>query len=112
MQAMDEEHELLINPVVQESVLHNTKTISDLRSLLSSLLGIAAGTLGLESYAGFIFYFVMSAFTSLLMGVFLAGGKPKEYFRGGWWDLLSSELIGGLAGYVLTWTLFLGLVGV
>ena len=25
MQAMDEEHELLINPVVQESVLHNTK---------------------------------------------------------------------------------------
>lgn len=54
----------------------------------------------------------MSTFTSLLMGVFLAGGKPKDYFRGGWWDLLSSELVGGLAGYVLTWTLFLGLVGV
>ena len=89
-----------------------SRTLSDLRSLLSSLLGIAAGTLGLDSYAGFVFYFVMTTFTSLLMLAFLAHGDPRRYFKGGWWDVCTADLVGGLSGYVLTWTLFLGLVGV
>ncbi|KAF8477010.1 Rab5-interacting protein-domain-containing protein [Kalaharituber pfeilii] len=107
---MHEEQELLIHPVVQESVTHNAKTVSDIRNLTSSLFGVAAGILGLESYAGFLFYFLGTAFVSLLIVGLLARGDTKRYFRGGYWDILTMEVLNGLSGYILTWTLFLGLV--
>ncbi|KAF3933863.1 hypothetical protein ABW19_dt0202194 [Dactylella cylindrospora] len=107
-----EERDLQIHPIVPENVISNTKTISDLHSLSSSLLGIAAGILGLESYTGFLFYLLGTAFVSFLIITFPMGGKPEVYVRGGWKDVIGGDLVGGVMGYVLTWTLFFGLVRV
>ncbi|KAI9866530.1 MAG: hypothetical protein M1813_001082 [Trichoglossum hirsutum] len=107
---MIDEHELAIHPVVQESVQHNAKIISDIRNLTASLFGIAAGVLGLESYSGFLFYLVGTLFVSTLMFIFLAEGRPARYFQNPGMDLWWSEVFGGLSSFVLTWTLFFGLV--
>ncbi|KAI5799163.1 Rab5-interacting protein-domain-containing protein [Peziza echinospora] len=110
--SLTEERELLIHPIVPESVAHNTKTVSDIRNLTSSLFGIAAGILGLESYVGFLFYILGTTFVSLLMVGLLARGEGGvgRYFKGGLWEILSLEVVGGMSGFILTWTLFLGLV--
>ncbi|KAJ2900289.1 Rab5-interacting protein-domain-containing protein [Zalerion maritima] len=61
------EREYQISPIVQESVVHNTKSLTNLQSLAATLFGISAGILGLESYSGFIFYF---AFYLIITGLF------------------------------------------
>ncbi|KAI9698132.1 MAG: hypothetical protein M1836_004134 [Candelina mexicana] len=137
---MIDERELAINPIVQESVQHNTQVLSSLRSLTASLFGIAAGILGLESWPGFLFYFLGTLFISLLVWVLRAEGLARlggsgrrstgeersrqkgqkekmgdkgrggKYFRGGLLEIMGSEVLEGLSSFVLTWTLFFGLV--
>ncbi|PMD51753.1 uncharacterized protein K444DRAFT_574504 [Hyaloscypha bicolor E] len=104
------ERELQINPIVQESVLHNTKTLTTLHNLTASLFGVGAGILGLESYLGFVFYLIFSLITSALVYAFrVRPGIVKEYFRSSI-ELWTGGLFEGLSGFVLTWTLFYGLV--
>ncbi|KAH6675509.1 Rab5-interacting protein-domain-containing protein [Tricladium varicosporioides] len=108
------ERELQISPIVQESVMHNTKTLATLHNLTASLFGIGAGVLGLESYPGFIFYLVFSLLTSALVYALrvrpgINKGGVETYFRGSM-ELWTGGLVEGLSGFVLTWTLFYGLV--
>ncbi|KAF2200400.1 hypothetical protein GQ43DRAFT_396508 [Delitschia confertaspora ATCC 74209] len=106
----EEERQLAINPIVQSSVQHNTQVISNIRNLTASLFGVAAGTLGLESYPGFIFYLLGTLIVSVLLFMFRAEGQPSKYFHRPMSDLWLGEVFGGLSGFVLTWTLFYGLV--
>ncbi|KAI4674657.1 DNA polymerase delta processivity factor [Alternaria hordeiaustralica] len=78
--ALNEERELAIHPIVASSVQHNTQVISNIRSLTASLFGVAAGTLGLESYTGFIFYLLGSLVVSALLFALKTNGKPGAYF--------------------------------
>ncbi|KAF1986209.1 hypothetical protein K402DRAFT_332957 [Aulographum hederae CBS 113979] len=107
---MIDERELAINPIVQDSVMHNAKTLSNIRSLTASLFGVAAGTLGLESYPGFLFYFAGTLVVSLFVFALRAEARPKEFFYRPMMDLWAGDVVGGLSGFVLTWTLFYGLV--
>ncbi|TPX16718.1 uncharacterized protein E0L32_003659 [Thyridium curvatum] len=116
---MPSEKELQISPIVQESVMHNTKTLSNLQTLTASLFGVAAGILGLESYSGFLFYIIFSLLTAALFYTLrvaptsLPAGKApldtSRYFRGPF-EFWTGGLFNGLAGFILTWTLFYGLV--
>ncbi|KAH8161384.1 hypothetical protein CIB48_g6870 [Xylaria polymorpha] len=63
---MPTEREFQIAPIVPESVMLNTKTLSNLQNLTASIFGAAAGILGLESYSGFLFYFVFTILTTAL----------------------------------------------
>lgn len=75
--------------------------------------------MGLESYDGFLFYIAFTLLTALLFYAVrvapesVAAGKPaldtSRYFRGSL-ELWTSGLGGSLAGFILTWTLFYGLV--
>ncbi|KAL6810674.1 Rab5-interacting domain-containing protein [Trichoderma sp. SZMC 28013] len=113
------EQELQINPIVQDSVAHNTKTLTNLHSLTASLFGVGAGILGLESYYGFLFYIAFSITTSLLFYVLqiapssLGEGRSVldsgRYYRGAL-ELWTGGIFNGLPGFILTWTLFYGLV--
>ncbi|KAF7859545.1 hypothetical protein EAF04_008626 [Stromatinia cepivora] len=109
------EREMQISPIVQESVMHNTKTLATLHNLTASLFGVAAGILGLESYPGFLFYIFFTLLTTTFVYVFrIAPHMSKDtmgnrYFRGAW-EFWTSGLVEGLSGFVLTWTLFYGLV--
>lgn len=95
------------------------QTLTNLHSLTASLFGVGAGILGLESYYGFLFYVVFSIITTLLFYIFqLAPGSLAEgrgvldtsrYYRGTL-DLWTSGIFNGLPGFILTWTLFYGLV--
>ncbi|MCJ1332480.1 hypothetical protein MMC10_009173 [Thelotrema lepadinum] len=132
---MIDERARAINPIVPESVAHNSRVrlplplspsiklppktnppspaqqvLSQIRSLTASLFGIAAGTLGLESGAGFVFYFVGTVFVSELVTRVLAAGKPERYFENVYSELALKDVFGGLMSFVLTWTLFFGLV--
>ncbi|CCC06486.1 unnamed protein product [Sordaria macrospora k-hell] len=75
------EKDYQISPIVQESVMHNSKSLQNLQSLSASLFGISAGILGLESYSGFLFYIFFSFLTSLLMYIIRVAPStfPKEY---------------------------------
>lgn len=99
------------------------QTLSNLYSLTSSLFGVTAGILGLESYAGFLLYLVLSVITTLLVYAIrvapdnLAQGgsagpfSTDRFFRGAL-QFWSGGLASGVSGFVLTWTLFYGLVRV
>ncbi|KAI1065327.1 hypothetical protein LB507_000632 [Fusarium sp. FIESC RH6] len=135
---MPSERELQISPIVPESMIHNTKVsypwyrslrtypltfsaqaLSNLNSLTASLFGVTAGVLGLESYYGFLVYIVFSFITTLLFYVLKVAPEslpkghapldPSRYFRGlfGFWV---GGIFNGISGFVLTWTLFYGLV--
>lgn len=145
---MIDERELIVHPIVQESVQHNARvspferqtpapcirgraghcslcessgslpdtltyispqTVSNIRALTASLFGVAAGTLGLESFPGFIFYFIGTAIVSLLIYVLKTESKPEGYFYHPLGDLWAGDMFGGLMSFVLTWTLFYGL---
>jgi len=100
---------------VPESIIHNTKTLTNIRNLTASLFGIGAGILGLESYPGFLFYLLFSLLTSFLIYLFRVRptaskeGDTSRYFQSAiqFW---TGGLLDGLSGFVLTWTLFYGLV--
>jgi hypothetical protein len=97
------------------SYLMPAQTLATLHNLTASLLGIGAGILGLESYPGFIFYVILTLLTSALVYFFrvrptaAAELDTTRYFISGW-SLWTGGLIDGLSGFVLTWTLFYGLV--
>ncbi|CAG8950495.1 hypothetical protein HYFRA_00006992 [Hymenoscyphus fraxineus] len=111
------EREMQISPIVQDSVMHNTKTLTTLHNLTASLFGVGAGILGLESYSGFVFYIIFTLLTSALVyglrvrpaGVQNGKGGIERYFQGSM-ELWTGGLVDGLSGFVLTWTLFYGLV--
>ncbi|KAI9845803.1 MAG: hypothetical protein M1837_004483 [Sclerophora amabilis] len=118
---MIDEKELAIHPVVQDSVQHNARvglslltsfvlTLSNIRNLTASLFGIAAGVLGLESYPGFIFYLLGTMLVSALIWAYLAERRPPRYFASPMMDVWVKDVLGGLSSFVLTWTLFFGLV--
>lgn len=116
---MPTERELQVSPIVSESVMHNTKALYNLQSLTASIFGVAAGILGLESYSGFLFYVIFSVLTTLLFYTFrvaptslksgLAMFDTSRYYRTQY-EFWTGGIFGGLAGYILTWTLFYGLV--
>ncbi|KAJ9161358.1 hypothetical protein NKR19_g2364 [Coniochaeta hoffmannii] len=116
---MPTEKDYQISPVVQESIAHNSRTLFNYQSLTASLFGVCAGILGLESYAGFLFYIIATLSTCFLFYALRvaptsipAGKAPLDtsrYFRGAF-EFWTSGLSGGLAGFILTWTLFYGLV--
>jgi ER membrane protein complex subunit 6 len=95
------------------------QALSNLQSLTASIFGVAAGILGLESYSGFLFYIIFSILTTMLFytarvapASLKSGLGPfdtSRYFRSQY-EFWSGGVMGGLAGYVLTWTLFYGLV--
>jgi hypothetical protein len=64
----------------------------------------------LESYPGFAFYFLGTFIVSILLFVMRAEGKPSAYFHKPLGDLWGGEVFNGLSSFVLTWTLFYGLV--
>lgn len=104
------------------------QTLYNLQSLTASLFGVAAGILGLESYSGFLFYLAFTLLTSVLFyavrvapsssaaspsGKAGSGGggllDTSRYFRTGL-EFWTGGVLSGLAGYILTWTLFFGIV--
>jgi hypothetical protein len=117
--------------------LPNHQTLATLRNLTASLFGVGAGILGLESYAGFLFYLFFSLLTSTLVYVFrvqpalahyratgasrsrssssssgdgaMGIGGLKLFFRRST-ELWTGGLLDGLSGFILTWTLFYGLL--
>ena len=66
--------------------------------------------MGLESYPGFLFYLVGTLAVQFLILTFRAEGKPKAFFYSPVSELWFGDLFGGLMSFVLTWTLFYGLV--
>jgi len=89
---------------------HLSQVISNIRNLTASLFGVAAGTLGLESYPGFIFYLAGTLLVSILLFALKTEATPGKYFYRPLGDMWMGEVFSGLSGFVLTWTLFYGLV--
>ncbi|ROT37322.1 hypothetical protein SODALDRAFT_194330 [Sodiomyces alkalinus F11] len=114
-----QEREAQIYPIVSEAVIHNTKILTNLQNVTASLFGVAAGILGLESYAGFLFYFAFATLVTFLTYVLriapesISAGLPlfdtSRFFRRAV-DFWIGAVFSGLPGFILTWTLFYGIV--
>ncbi|KAK7203211.1 Rab5-interacting protein-domain-containing protein [Myxozyma melibiosi] len=98
-----------VAPISSESLAQNTKAVYYIRSVTSTIFGVGAGILGLESYFGFLFYFAGTAYVSLLMFFILAKGKPAEFFTSPSY-VWTGNAFTGLTSFVLTWTMLYGLV--
>ena len=57
-----------------------------------------------------MFYFFGTVFVSELVSSLLADSKTGQYFESAWSELWMKDVFGGLMSFVLTWTLFYGLV--
>jgi hypothetical protein len=86
------------------------QVISNIRSLTASLFGAVAGTLGLESYPGFAFYLAGTFAVSALIFGLRTESNPKKFFYSPVADLWVGDVMGGLMSFILTWTLFYGMV--
>jgi hypothetical protein len=64
----------------------------------------------LESYLGFAFYLIGTLLVSALIFSLRAEANPKSFFYRPFGDLWAGDLTSGLSSFVLTWTLFYGLV--
>ncbi|KAI9711395.1 MAG: hypothetical protein M1828_001940 [Chrysothrix sp. TS-e1954] len=131
--ADDREHLQAINPIVAESVAHNAKTLNTLRSLTSPLLGICAGALRLESFAGFGFFIFGTLLSSLFVWLGPCDRESSRFYGAG--DTGTSQVevdsrrgeknnmaslrevamggvgLEGFMGFVMAWTLIYNLVG-
>lgn len=84
--------------------------MSDIRNLTASLFGVAAGTLGLESYPGFLFYIIGTLLVQLaILGVRAKWDQAAYLYApiSGFWI---GDAFGPFMSFVLTWTLFYGLI--
>ncbi|KAF2154664.1 hypothetical protein K461DRAFT_275810 [Myriangium duriaei CBS 260.36] len=107
---MVDEKELQIHPIVQESLQHNARVTSNIRALTASLFGVAAGTLGLESYPGFLFFIIGTIVVQVLVLLLRAEGKQEKFFHSPISEFWIGDAFSGFMSFVLTWTLFYGLV--
>lgn len=83
------------------------------------MFGVSAGILGLESYSGFIFYFVFYFIITTIFFLLrvLPSSAPSSpglldtsrYYRSNM-EFWFGGMFGGLPSYILTWTLFYGIV--
>ncbi|KAK9477613.1 Rab5-interacting protein-domain-containing protein [Lipomyces japonicus] len=104
-----QERQLAIHPYAPESLQSNAKALYQIRSVTSTVFGISAGILGLEAIYGFVFYFAGTILVSLLCFLLLTHGKPGQFFLKSS-DVWTRNAFTGLSSFVLTWTLFYGLV--
>ncbi|ODQ66591.1 hypothetical protein NADFUDRAFT_23312, partial [Nadsonia fulvescens var. elongata DSM 6958] len=84
--------------------------VQKVRNITSLTIGVGAGILRLESYWGFLFYLLMATFVSVLLHFVLAKGKPEIYFLKPVQEIWINDVLSGLSSFVLSWTLFYGLV--
>jgi hypothetical protein len=77
-------------------------TLFSTRTLVSLFSGAVAGVIGLENLWGFAFYVLTLVLHAVVVAGLRCGGKPKDYYQHGWWDLLSVDQDGFLA-FLLLW---------
>lgn len=91
-------------------IILTCQIIQRIRNISSIALGTGAGILKLESYWGFLFYLASSIIISVLITAIPAKGHPQYYFTNSTQSVWVDHIFGGLASFVLFWTLFYGLV--
>ncbi|KAL7409734.1 hypothetical protein BDY24DRAFT_402280 [Mrakia frigida] len=89
-------------PIFPPYLVHNTNTLFSTRTLVSLFSGAVAGVIGLENLWGFAFYLLTLLLHAVVVASLRCGGKPKDYFQHGWWDLLTIDQDGFLA-FLLLW---------
>eukprot|EP00262_Sarcandra_glabra_P017540 TRINITY_DN6038_c0_g1_i2.p1 TRINITY_DN6038_c0_g1~~TRINITY_DN6038_c0_g1_i2.p1 ORF type:complete len:121 (+),score=13.77 TRINITY_DN6038_c0_g1_i2:160-522(+) len=85
-----------------ENLQNNMKAIYYSRTFLSIIGGVVAGILGLTGLMGFVFYFLIMAFTSLGLAA-KAKFSIHAYFDS-WNRIILDGFLGGLMSFVLFWT--------
>ena len=94
----------------RERIAANTRVLTFARTLVAAFAGASAGILGLETYAGFLFYFAANLVGSALL-FFAMHTKPSKYLvspNSVWTEAATS----GFMTYLLVWTLVYNLVHV
>ena len=92
------------------AITHNYSKLEYCRTSMSALAGCTAGILGLYSFYGFIFYFLMAAILWLFI-LFKSGNDFDKYFYSKL-QVLTGGLGSGLFTYILFWTFLYGIVNV
>ncbi|KAL5700492.1 hypothetical protein ACHQM5_025927 [Ranunculus cassubicifolius] len=91
-----------------EKLQSNMRTIYYSRTFLSIIAGVIAGIAGLTNVTGFVFYFLVMAFTSV--GLVAKTAFSFQAHFDSWNRILLDGFLSGLMSFVLFWTLAYDLV--
>lgn len=94
----------------EQAIRQNHAVLEYCRSSMSALAGCTAGILGLTSFYGFAFYFVICVILWMLI-LAKAGANWQKYFTSRS-SILTNGLFGGVFTYILFWTFLYGMVHV
>ncbi|OBA22229.1 hypothetical protein METBIDRAFT_39323 [Metschnikowia bicuspidata var. bicuspidata NRRL YB-4993] len=86
-------------------LVSNKYKLQKLQDVMSLSLGIAAGTLGLESYSGIAFYLVGILASDFSFLVVCCEGTPKRFFVSPVREIFADNFISNFAGYIMMWCL-------
>ncbi|KAH8830838.1 hypothetical protein DL96DRAFT_1707629 [Flagelloscypha sp. PMI_526] len=100
------EHQLIYAP----NVLHNS-SVQNIKFISAGFTGAVAGILGLEKWLGFVLFLASIILTTALIVTVNCKGKPSRYIPGGLLTIVNPGQDNAFT-FVLTWTLFYGLVHV
>ncbi|XP_065561257.1 ER membrane protein complex subunit 6-like [Artemia franciscana] len=92
------------------AIRNNHSVLEFYRTSLAALSGVAAGTIGLTSWKGFLFYFICAFFLSLYIVVKHCSGNKLTFLNKS--SVITSGLTSGWITYILFWTFLYGMVHV
>ncbi|TFK46955.1 hypothetical protein OE88DRAFT_1738998 [Heliocybe sulcata] len=92
------------------NVQHNSALMT-VKFLSACFAGATAGILGLQNWLGFALFLVSTLLTSVFIYAVNCKGRPAKYIPGGLWELVNPGQ-DNMFSFVLTWTLFFGIVHV
>ncbi|BFZ53637.1 hypothetical protein PYCC9005_000665 [Savitreella phatthalungensis] len=130
-------HQEQVDPIHGPNLAINDAALAKVRNLTSPIAGVCAGVIGMTGVSGFVMYLVWCVSVSVGFWVLVVGrgdggggqgdriaqalGKGRggeglgaeRYFKGGVGGMaIEAVTNGSITGYLLTWTLFYGLVHV
>ncbi|KAG7662740.1 uncharacterized protein J8A68_003728 [[Candida] subhashii] len=101
------ESEILYYPPSIEVNKHKLQHVQDITSLV---LGIGSGILTLESFNGFIFYFVGLTIANGLFYIICGEGQANKFFKKPLQEIFINGLLGNVPAFIMMWCLVYALV--
>lgn len=103
--AMEQER-LLYQPNIQR----NHGKLQHLHSIMTLALGTGAGILTLESFQGFVTYFVGLTITNVVFYIVCCKGQADSFFESPIKEIFISSMPEYLPGFIMMWCLVYALV--
>lgn len=92
------------------SIEVNKQKLQHVQDISSLVLGVVAGILTLESFSGFLLYFLGFTVANGLFYSICGEGQPNKYFKKPIQEIFINGLHGNIPAFIMMWCLVYALV--